>query len=93
MCFTIIPSFKSNRSFRLHSFYFNLNKMYDNTSLWRRAFDAPTGSASMARYYDSQLCSSLRSLLARRTFGTPKDNGVDASIDIFLVSSLEYHLI
>ncbi len=29
----------------------------------------------------------------RCAFGTPKDNGVDASIDIFLVSSLEYHLI
>ncbi len=56
-----------------------------------RAFGAPRGSANMARYYDSQLHSSLRSLLARRTFGTPKDNGVDASIDIFFVASLEYH--
>ncbi len=42
---------------------------------------------------DSQLRGSLRSLLAHRTLGTPKDNGVDASIDIFLVASLEYHLI
>ncbi len=47
----------------------------------------------MARYYDSQLHSSLRSLLARHAFGTPKDNGVNASIDIFLVASLEYQLI
>ncbi len=63
-------------------------------SLWRRTFGAPRGLAPMARYYDdSQLGSSLRSLLARRVFGTPKDNGVDASIDIFLVVSLEYHLI
>ncbi len=47
----------------------------------------------MVRYYDSQLRSSLRLLLTRRAFGTPYDNGVDASIDIFLVASLEYHLI
>ncbi len=47
----------------------------------------------MVRYYDSQLCSLLRSLLARRAFGTPKDNGVDALINIFLVTPLEYHLI
>ncbi len=63
------------------------------TSLWRRTFGAPRGLAPMAQYYNSQLRSSLRSLLARRTFGTPKDNGIDASIDIFLVASLEYHLI
>ncbi len=61
--------------------------------LWQCAFGAPKGSAPMARYYDSQLHSSLRSLLARRAFDTPKDNGGDASIDIFLVASLEYHLI
>ncbi len=30
---------------------------------------------------------------ARCAFSTPKDNGVDASIDIFLVASPEYHLI
>ncbi len=47
----------------------------------------------MARYYNSQLRSSLRSLLAHRAFGTPKDTGIDALIDIFLVASLEYHLI
>ncbi len=63
------------------------------TSLWRRAFGAPRGSAPMAPYYDSQLGSSLRLLLTRRTFGTPKDNGEDASIDIFLVAFLKYHLI
>ncbi len=33
------------------------------------------------------------SQLARRAFGTPKDNGVEASIDKFLVAFLEYHLI
>ncbi len=59
----------------------------------KRAFGAPTGLAPMAQYYDSQLRSSLCSLLARRSLDTPKDNGVDASIDIFLVASLEYHLI
>ncbi len=64
-----------------------------NMSLWRLAFGASRGSVPMARIYDSQLCNSLRSLLARRALGTPKDNGVDASIDIFLVASLEYHLI
>ncbi len=67
--------------------------IYLYTFIYIRAFGAPTDSAPMARYYDSQLRSSLRSLLARRTFGTPKDNGVDTSIDIFLVASLEYHLI
>ncbi len=67
--------------------------LYIFTSLWQRAFGAPRGSAPMARYYDPQLRNSLRSLLTRRAFGTPKDNGVDASIDIFLVASLEYHLI
>ncbi len=62
--------------------------------IYIRAFGgAPRGSAPMARNYASQLFSSLRSLLTLRTFGTPKDNGVDASIDIFLVASLEYHLI
>ncbi len=61
--------------------------------IYIRAFGAPRGSAPMAWYYDSQLRSSLCSLLARCAFGTPKDNGVDASIDIFLVASLEYHLI
>ncbi len=61
--------------------------------IYIRAFGAPRGSAPMARYYDSQLRSSLLSLLNRRAFGTPKDNGLDASIDIFLVASLEYHLI
>ncbi len=61
--------------------------------IYTRAFGAPRGSAPMGRYYDSQLRSSLCSLLACRAFGTPKDNGVDASIDIFLVASLEYHLI
>ncbi len=66
---------------------------YIFTSLWRRTFGAPRGSKPMARYYDSQLRSLLCSLLARRAFGTPKDNGVDASIDVFLVDSLEYHLI
>ncbi len=66
--------------------------MFD-TSLWRRTFGVPRGSAPMVRYYDSQLRSLLRSLFARRTFGTPKGNGVDASTDIFLVASLEYHLI
>ncbi len=30
---------------------------------------------------------------ARCAFGTPKYNGVDTSIDIFLVASLEYHFI
>ncbi len=59
----------------------------------RRAFGAPRGSAPMVRYYDSQLRSSLRSLLARRTFSTPKNTGVDALIHIFLVASLEYHSI
>ncbi len=43
----------------------------------------------MVWYYDSQ----LRSLLTRRAFGTSKDTGVEASIGIFLVTSLEYHLI
>ncbi len=62
-------------------------------SLWRGAFGAPGSSAPMARYYNSQLRSSLRLLLACHAFGTPKDNGVDAWIDIFLVASLEYHLI
>ncbi len=57
------------------------------------AFGAPRGSTPMAQYYNSQLRSSLRLLLARSAFGTPKDNGVDASIAIFLVASLEYHLI
>ncbi len=47
----------------------------------------------MVQYYNSQLRSSLRSLLACRTLDTPKDNGVDASIDIFLVASVGYHLI
>ncbi len=54
---------------------------------------APGGSAPMAWYYDSQLHSSLRSFLARRAFGAPKNTEVDASIDIFLVASLKYHLI
>ncbi len=58
-----------------------------------RAFGAPIGSVPMARYYDSQLRSFLRSLRAHRAFSTPKDNGVDTSSDIFLVASLEYHLI
>ncbi len=62
------------------------------TSLWWHVFGAPRGSAPMVRYYDLQLRSSLCSLLTRRAFGIPKDNGVDASIDIFLVASLEYHL-
>ncbi len=47
----------------------------------------------MAQYYGSQLRRSLPLLLACRAFGTLKDNGVDASIDIFLVTSLEFHLI
>ncbi len=51
--------------------------IYIYTSLWRRAFGVPRGSAPMARYYDSQLRSSLRSLLACRAFSTPKDNGID----------------
>ncbi len=34
------------------------------TSFWWRAFGAPRGSAPMVWYYDSQLRSSLRSLLA-----------------------------
>ncbi len=42
--------------------------------IYTRAFGAPRGSAPMARYYDSQLRSSLHSLLARRAFGTPKGN-------------------
>ncbi len=66
--------------------------MYKYTSLWWRAFGAPRGSAPMARYYDPQLRSLLHSLLACRAFVTPKDNGVDALIDIFLITSLEYHL-
>ncbi len=67
--------------------------LYIYTSFWWRAFGAPRGSAPKAWYYDSQLRSSLRSLLTHRAFGTSKDNGVDTSIDIFLVASLEYHLI
>ncbi len=58
-----------------------------------RAFGAPRGSAPMAQYYDSQLRSSLCSLLASCIFGTAKDTGVDALTDIFLAASLEYHLI
>ncbi len=75
---------------KIFAFIFYLFSQY--TSLWQRAFGAPRGLAPMARYYNSQLRSLLRSLHTRRAFGTPKDNGVDASIDIFLVASLEYHL-
>ncbi len=66
---------------------------YTHTHIYARAFGAPRGSTPMVRYYDSQLRSSLRLLLACRAFGTPKDNGVNAVIDIFLVASLEYRLI
>ncbi len=58
----------------------NILYIYIYIYIYLRAFDAPRGSA---QYYDSQLRSSLRSLLAHRAFGTPKDNGVDASIDYF----------
>ncbi len=61
--------------------------------MYIRALGAPRVSAPMAQYYNPQLPSSLRSLLARCAFGIPKDNRVDASIDIFLVTFLEYHLI
>ncbi len=57
--------------------------------IYIRAFGAPRGSAPMAWYYNLQ----LRLLLTSRAFGTPKDTGVDAVIDIFLVTSLEYLLI
>ncbi len=43
------------------------NVLYIYTSLWRRAFNAPRGSAPMARYYDLQLRSSLRSLRLRHS--------------------------
>ncbi len=74
--------------------YGGLNFFFlQNACILLQAFSAPRGSAPMAWYYDSQLRSSLRSLLARRILGTPKDNRVDVSIDIFHVASLEYHLI
>ncbi len=58
-----------------------------------RAFGGAPLAHLEARLWRSITINNFAARFARRAFGTPKDNGVDASIGIFLVASLEYHLI
>ncbi len=67
---------------------------YNCTFIFLRAFDgAPLAHLETRRLWHGIMIHNFTARFAHRTFGTPKDNGVDASIDIFLVASLEYHLI
>ncbi len=62
--------------------------------IYIRAFGGATLAHLQARHlWRSITIHDFAARFARCAFGTPKDNGVDASIDIFLVASLEYHLI